>query len=284
MTNNDPTRQDLYTTRKLVDGYPDMEQLGVDYFQREQSTATSALRTVQRAARLIDLAGVAPIVVVGCGPKPESVRALLDAGFNAVGVEPVAGFVATARDYLGAAERVMAGAAERLPFAGGTQRLVVMESVLEHVDSPEQSLAEAYRVLAPGGVLYVSTTNRWRFSPTGGNGEFRVPFYNWFPALVQESYVFRHLHYEPRLANFTPRPAVHWFSYSDLCRLGRRVGFAHFYSFLDLIDERRDTSMAGSRLKRFIVRNAREHPWFRALLLTQAGNAIYMWKRKEPGL
>ena len=273
------TMSDLYGDRKLVHGYPDMEQLGVAYFCREQNTTTNVLRTIQRAGRLIDLESGAPVAIIGCGPKPQSVRALIDAGYDVVGVEPIPGFVRNASVYLGAPNRVLEGTAEQLPFADASQRLVIMESVLEHVDSPEMSLAEAYRVLAPGGVLYLSTTNRWRFSPTGQNGEFRVRFYNWFPPLVKESYVFRHLHYEPQLANFSSRPAVHWFSFVDLCRLGRRIGFAHFYSFLDLIDEHGDPSVATSRLKRFVVRNSRAHPWFRALMLSQAGNAIYMWKR-----
>ena len=157
-----------------------------------------------------------------------------------------------------------------------------MESVLEHVDSVDHTLAEAYRVLRPGGVLHVTTTNRLQLSPTGQNGEYRVRFFNWLPAHVKESYVVRHLHYDPSLANYTPRPAVHWFTYPELCAHGRRAGFATFYSFLDLIDEERDASVATHRLKRWIIRNARNHPWFRALVVSQmAGNPIFMYKRAE---
>ena len=50
--------------------------------------------------------------------------------------------------------------------------------------------------------------------------------------------MFQMLHYEPQLANYNARPAVHWFSFPDLCRLGREAGFAQFYSPLDLIDDR----------------------------------------------
>ena len=55
----------------------------------------------------------------------------------------------------------------------------------------------------------MATTNRYRFSPTGSNDEFRVRFFNWFPRIVKESYVFQHLHFDPTLANYSPRPAVH---------------------------------------------------------------------------
>ena len=101
-----------------------------------------------------------------------------------------------------------------------------MEHVLEHADSPRQSLAEIYRVLIPGGVAYIATSNRYHFSPIGYNGEFNVPFYNWFPDALKEAFVHHHLHFKPSLANYTPRPAVHWFCYSDLCRVGRDAGFA----------------------------------------------------------
>jgi SAM-dependent methyltransferase len=156
--------------------------------------------------------------------------------------------------------------------------------VLEHVDSPSQSLREIFRVLKPGGVAYVTTTNRLRFSWRGQNGEYRVLFYNWFPRAVKESYIFQHLTYDPTLANFTERPAVHWFTYAELCRLGREVGFASFYSPLDLRraeDGKLSTSpirraIQGSRaLLTLIQRNA----WLRTRVLTQIGSVIFMRKR-----
>ena len=42
--------------------------------------------------------------------------------------------------------------------------------------------------------------------------------------------MFHHLHYNPSLANFSLRPAVHWWTYADLCRAGREAGFAQFYT------------------------------------------------------
>ena len=154
-----------------------------------------------------------------------------------------------------------------------------MESVLEHVDSPVLSLAECYRVLAPGGVLFVDTTNRLRFSAVGENGEYRVRFYNWFPASVKESYVFKHLHYAPHLANYSSRPAVHWFTFTELCSLGRQVGFAQFYSRLDFPG----SFARGGSFRRFmktsLQKSVATNPWIRALALCQYGNAIFMYKR-----
>jgi hypothetical protein len=86
-----------------------------------------------------------------------------------------------------------------------------------------------------GGVLFIRTTNRSRFSFTGVNWEFTTRFYNWFPRIVKESYIFTQLHYKPELARYSPGPAAHWFNFSDLCRHGREVGFSRFYSPYDLL-------------------------------------------------
>ena len=203
---------------------------------------------------------------------------LLSRGVDAVGVEPVQGSVESAWAYVGGPDRVLLGTAEALPFKAHELDVVLLENVLEHVDSVEQTIAEAFRVLKPGGVFYVVTNCRTRFSPSGKNGEFRARFYNWFPPLVKEGYVHKHLHYQPSLANFTPRPAVHWFTYAGLCRYGRQAGFAQFYSLVDLLDETAP-AVQRSRLRRIALPLVKHNPWLRALALTQFGGSIFMLKR-----
>ena len=48
-----------------------------------------------------------------------------------------------------------------LPFGAGRFDLVVCSEVLEHVPDPGQAVAEAARVLKPGGHLVVSVPRRW---------------------------------------------------------------------------------------------------------------------------
>ena len=108
-------------------------------------------------------------------------------------------------------------------------------------------------------------------------GEFRKRFYNWLPAVVKESYVFQHLHYDPSLANFSPRPAVHWFTYSELCKLGRSAGFAQFYSKIDLADPN-NVYAQRSVWRRLLLRRIQNSVWLRSLALTQISHII-MWKR-----
>ncbi|HEY9232521.1 MAG TPA: class I SAM-dependent methyltransferase [Blastocatellia bacterium] len=276
------SRRDLYADRRLAEGYPGLDRLALKNFtatlDAQPDDATRLERLLRRLNRLIDLDRVRNIVVLGCGPRPHTVKHLLDRRFNAIGVEPVPLFVEAARQYLNDSAHVIEGAAERIPVADGSQQIVFCDSVLEHVVSPTHSLNEIYRALSPGGVAFITTTNRHRLSLTGDNGEFMYRFFNWLPPLVKESFVHHHLHYDPRLANYSQLPAVHWFTYSELCRLGRQAGFAQFYSLLDLIDTN-DPAVSGSRVKRWIIDRLRFNPWLRALALTQRGDTIIMLKR-----
>ncbi len=275
-------RDDLYRDRRLSQGYPDLVRLGVDYYRNSQPDQHSVRDLLLCLKQLVDLSTMpATVAVVGCGPNPYSVRELLDEGFDACGIEPVPGFAEAAGNFLRDPGRIHIASAESMPFPDNSQSIVLMESVLEHVDSPYISLAECYRVLAPGGVLFVDTTNRLRFSLTGNTQEFRTPFYNWFPDIVKESYVFSHLHYAPHLANYSTRPAVHWFTFAELCKLGRQVGFAQFYSRLDFAGSWEHGSALRRFLKAGLQKSITKYPWIRALALAQYGNAIFMYKRRS---
>jgi 2-polyprenyl-3-methyl-5-hydroxy-6-metoxy-1,4-benzoquinol methylase len=56
---------------------------------------------------------------------------------------------------------VLAGGAEHLNFKTNRFDWVIFQDVLEHLPHPQTALAEARRVLKPGGRLYISTPNRW---------------------------------------------------------------------------------------------------------------------------
>lgn len=271
--------KDLYTDRRLGDAYPGLEALGVKHYKENQEPETRIHEVIDGIERIIDISkGARKVCVIGCGPKPLCLMELIDRGYEAFGVEALKGSAEAAQSFVGKSVRIIHSSAENLLLPDESQRIVVMESVLEHVDSVSKCLNEAYRVLEPGGILYVYTTNRYRVSLSGNNGEFNVPFYNWFPRLVREGYVFRHLHYKPDLANYTPRPAVHWFSYADLCEMGREAGFSQFYSKLDLIAACPNAGNLGP-LKTGLAFAVRFFPWLRAWALLQYGNAVFMLKK-----
>lgn len=60
----------------------------------------------------------------------------------------------------GAAARVEVGDALALPFADDSFDIVVLSEILEHIPDDERAIAEAARILKPGGVAAVSVP-RW---------------------------------------------------------------------------------------------------------------------------
>jgi ubiquinone/menaquinone biosynthesis C-methylase UbiE len=52
---------------------------------------------------------------------------------------------------------------EAIPFAARSFDIVVLNDVLEHVQSPEVVMREAARVLGRGGLIYISTPNKYSF-------------------------------------------------------------------------------------------------------------------------
>lgn len=270
--------------RRLGEGHPALAGTHLDAYlgnlEGRPDDSPRVDRLLTRLDRVVDLRPPKNVVVLGCGPRPQLIKILVARGHRVLGVEPVPSFVTAANEYLVHATEVRAGTAEALPVESSSQDLILCESVLEHVDSPRAALDEMYRALRPGGIAYVATTNRLRINLRGKNGEFNVPFFNWFPRLVRESYVFRHLHQRPDLANYSLRPAVHWFTFAQLCELGRESGFGQFYSLVDLLSVRDPAVSRGSR-RRLLLGPIQRNPWLRALALTQVGHSIVMLKRPD---
>lgn len=78
--------------------------------------------------------------------------------------------------------------AENLPFEEGAFDFVLAENVLEHAKAPAAIVAEAHRVLAPGGVLCATTWNRLSPAPEPHVRLFGVGY---LPRSLQQRYVRR---------------------------------------------------------------------------------------------
>jgi SAM-dependent methyltransferase len=117
----------------------------------------------QRAMREDYLAGVgfgagARVVEVGCGTGAvaRALAARADVG-EVVGVDPSPVFLERARELAGGLPGLsfVEGDARKLPFDADWADVVVCHTVLCHVPGPEAALAEACRILRPGGRLAV---------------------------------------------------------------------------------------------------------------------------------
>ncbi len=162
------------------------------------------LRTSERGETVLD---------IGCGTGVTTAAAA-DLGFESVGLDVVPEFVEVARvRHPGASFSV--GPSEKLPFADESFDYVLLLSLLEHVQDWERTLAEAVRVLAPGGVMYLTTTNR--FCPK----QYEIRYFwgfGYLPSRAQRTIYSLAMKHWPRLVNYTHLPAYHWFSYGQLAR------------------------------------------------------------------
>ena len=119
----------------------------------------------------------------------------------------------------GSAGAFRVGSATALPFEDASFDVCLLNELLEHIPQWQACLDEATRVLKPGGILYVSTTNV--ICPV--QQEFELPFYSWYPGFVKRRCETLARTSKPEWANYATYPAVNWFSYWRLKRyLGAR--------------------------------------------------------------
>lgn len=110
------------------------------------------------------------VVDVGCGSGAHLAE-LRDLGWNTVGVEPSDTAALAARERLGLDVRT--GTLEDAAIPQGYANVVLLRMVLEHVRDPRRTLAEARRILKPGGRIIVSV-------PNAGSIETRLFGPSWF--------------------------------------------------------------------------------------------------------
>jgi ubiquinone/menaquinone biosynthesis C-methylase UbiE len=168
------------------------------------------------AARGRPIGGEDRVLEVGCG------TAALSAAFAARGATDVVASDVSLRwlvlaqkrlAEMGAHVELVACAAESLPFADGSFDVVAASDVIEHVEDPDRFVAEAARVLQPGGLLFLATPNRYSL---GLEPHVRLWGVGYLPRVLAERYV--------RAARKTSYSHVHLLSARALEELLRRHG------------------------------------------------------------
>ena len=92
---------------------------------------------------------------VGCG-SGSYIDTLRGAGARVVGIDLSVGMLAGVPD----PPALVAADAQSLPLAGASLDAVMMMHMLYHVPEPARAVAEAARILRPGGMLLVATNGR----------------------------------------------------------------------------------------------------------------------------
>lgn len=118
------------------------------------------------------------------------------------------------------------------PIPDASLDICVVPELLEHVAEWTQCLDEASRMLRPGGLLYLSTTNK--LCPI--QEEFSLPLYSWYPGFLKRRYERLAVTTKPEVANYAKYPAVHWFTFYSLRKALVARGFSRFLDRLDMIE------------------------------------------------
>ena len=117
-----------------------------------------------------------------------------------------------------------------IPLEDASLDACIVAELLEHIEDWEACVNEVARVLKPGGLAFISTTNV--MCPK--QNEFNLPFYSWYPAPIKRRYVALARGDRPELANYATYPAFHWFSFYGLKSALRDRGFEKFFDRYDL--------------------------------------------------
>jgi SAM-dependent methyltransferase len=149
--------------------------------------------------------------------------ALAGGGRRVVGVEYDRGNVEAAKRILPGIV-FLQGDAEALPVADDCADAVVMLDIVEHLGDPRRAMAEAHRVLRPGGVVIISVPNRGllhRFDALNVYSALRRRRPHW-PGLEAdtESAGHEHRHFTRAEVEQLLRP---WFAVDRVARTGLGV-------------------------------------------------------------
>lgn len=183
---------------------------------------------------------------IGCGPGAQSMVWAL-AGHRVHGLDVNEGLLELARERAAEAGLEIdfrAGSAENLPYETASMDVCLAPELLEHVPDWQACLREFCRILKPGGVMYLSTTNR--LCPV--QMEYDLPLYSWYPGSLKRRYERLAVTTRRELVNHATYPAVHWFTFYQLRDFLLEQGVASRDRF-DLMDAERLGGLGGVALK-----------------------------------
>lgn len=236
---------------------------------------TIRIKTLDLLRKTSESTGPYDVLDIGCGAGTQCAL-WAAAGDRAHGLDINTPLIELARQRAQDAKlaiRFDVGSATELPYASGTMDVCLIPELLEHVPAWEPCLVEAVRVLRPGGVLFLSTTNV--LCPI--QHEYRLPLYSWYPKFAKKLLERRAVTNWPAIANYARYPAVHWFSYYSLADFLERQGMRCFDRFA-MMD--RDE---GSLQRRIIVRLLQASSFLRAIgQVSSTGSIVFAIKPVAP--
>ena len=203
----------------------------LDYYEQQSASDETIQRfTLVRdktlrllADRLGNTKSAFKVADIGCGAGTQS-RLWAELGHLVHGLDVNAPLIEVAkrRAREGGLEIVFdVGSATDLPYPDSSMDVALLPELLEHVVNWQACLDEAVRILKPGGLLFLSTTNY--LCPI--QQEYTLPMYSWYPGFLKRKYEHLAITTRPEIANHCTYPAVNWFSYYSLANYLKTRGF-----------------------------------------------------------
>lgn len=248
-----------------------------DYYARQSMTpqALERFRRIRDAVRRVDRTKnqACDVLDIGCNAGTQSL-VWAESGHRVCGVDVNSPLLNVARQRAAQAGHdinFVLGSAVSLPLTDASMDVCLAIELLEHVADWQSCLREFTRILRPGGVLYLTTTNK--LCPV--QHEFELPMYAWYPSLIKRYCERLAVTTRPQLANYAKYPAVHWFSFYQLRDVLGESGFECLDRF-DIMD----TANKGMKAKAVValLRNVPALRWLGHV--ATSGTTIVAIKRK----
>jgi ubiquinone/menaquinone biosynthesis C-methylase UbiE len=179
-------------------------------FRSVKRSVESLLTALGRTTKSLD------VLDVGCGAATQCIMWAQD-GYRMHGLDINEGLITIGRkraQEAGQPIELEVGTATRLPWPNASMDVCLAPELLEHVADWQACLDESVRVLRPGGILYISTTNR--LCPS--QSEFDLPLYSWYPDRMKKRYEKLAVTTRPEIVSHAKYPAVNWFTFGSLSR------------------------------------------------------------------
>jgi 2-polyprenyl-6-hydroxyphenyl methylase/3-demethylubiquinone-9 3-methyltransferase len=177
-------------------------------FSSVKRSAEELLAALGRKTHALD------VLDVGCGAATQCIMWAKD-GYRMHGLDINDGLIAIGKkraQEAGQQIELITGTATQLPWPDASMDVCLAPELLEHVADWQSCLNECARVLRPGGILYISTTNR--LCPS--QSEFDLPLYSWYPDSLKKKYEKLAVTTRPEIVSHAKYPAVNWFTFASL--------------------------------------------------------------------
>jgi 2-polyprenyl-6-hydroxyphenyl methylase/3-demethylubiquinone-9 3-methyltransferase len=236
---------DIKNRTAVVDSRSDAAQLDdrnsdpafVGYYERESVSARTAERFRVVRDKMLRLGTEKSgrtnerlsVLDVGCGAGTEC-QVWAELGHSVTGIdisEPLVRLARKRASEQGFDIHFDVGSAQALPYAANTFDVCLIPQLLEHVPDWQKCLDEGTRILRPGGLLYLSTTNV--LCPI--QNEFELPLYSWYPKFVKRRCERLAVTTHREWVSHTSYPAVHWFTFWQLKEFLAKKGLECFDRF-----------------------------------------------------